>query len=201
MFYHSILALGDVVQDGAPFFGAKGSFQNAKAMTRQMTIEEQNAVVPAPDMTRTKLGGYLHEMMRARGKEIFDPMVYDEVHWNEGVSGFACRLANRFVLCVRFHSELPSGPFDPGSDVYALRFFQWWRRASSLCIVHRTISRVSVRHHAGQLWHPGSLARPQRLCSCVQVPTRSTRGAATKHALVTRVEDARGHRASWRSCT
>lgn len=37
-------------------------------------------VVPAPDMTRTKLGGHLHEMMRAEGGEIFDPLEYEEVY-------------------------------------------------------------------------------------------------------------------------
>jgi hypothetical protein len=36
MFYHTILALHPVVQDGAPFFGARGSYQRAKQLSRGM---------------------------------------------------------------------------------------------------------------------------------------------------------------------
>ena len=41
-------------------------------------------VVPAPDMTRTALGGHLHKMAEEAGDQILDPMDYEEVHWNEG---------------------------------------------------------------------------------------------------------------------
>ena len=84
MFYHSILALHDVGQDCAPFFGARNSFRKAMALSRSMPLADQQEVVPAPDMTRTALGGHLHKMAEEAGDQILDPMDYEEVHWNEG---------------------------------------------------------------------------------------------------------------------
>ena len=84
MFYHSILALHDVGQDCAPFFGARNSFRKAMALSRSMPLADQKEVVPAPDMTRTALGGHLHKMAEEAGDQILDPMDYEEVHWNEG---------------------------------------------------------------------------------------------------------------------
>jgi hypothetical protein len=91
MFYHTILACTPVVQDGAPFFCANGSYKRAKAMSQRMTMNEQHAVVPYADMTRTKLGSYLHELARRDGGEIFDRNDYEEVR----------------VIAAMHHSPLP----------------------------------------------------------------------------------------------
>ena len=84
MFYHTILALHDVGKDCAPFFGARNSFRKAMELSRSIPPEQWDELVPAADMTRTFLGGYLHRMAEERGEKILDPLDYEEVHWNEG---------------------------------------------------------------------------------------------------------------------
>eukprot|EP01050_Picozoa_sp_SAG11_P019094 SAG11_NODE_2989_length_2787_cov_1.598586_1_plen_258_part_00 len=65
MFYHTILALHDVVQDGAPFFAARNSYRRAKQLSEAMSPEEQQRIVPFADMTRTRLSGHLNELAKS----------------------------------------------------------------------------------------------------------------------------------------
>jgi|EP01046_Picozoa_sp_COSAG06_P008365 hypothetical protein len=84
MFYHTILALHDVKQDCAPFFGARNSFKKAMELSRSIPEDQWDELVPAADMTRTFLGGHLHRMAAEQGDKIHDEFDYEEVHWNEG---------------------------------------------------------------------------------------------------------------------
>lgn len=84
MFYHTILALHDVKEDCAPFFGARNAFRKAMGLSRQISPEEGEMLVPAADMTRTHLGGHLHKMAEEQGDKIVNEYDYEEIHWNEG---------------------------------------------------------------------------------------------------------------------
>lgn len=93
MFFHTILALHPVVQDGAPFFAASGSYRRARALSEKMSEAEQARVVPYADMTRTRLSGHLNSLAKKQPNSdcvvdgegaLYDPDEYEEVNWGEG---------------------------------------------------------------------------------------------------------------------
>ena len=89
MFYHTILALHDVLRDGAPFFAANHSYRRAKQLSDAMPAAEQQQVVPYADMTRTRLSGHLNELAKSSIPEGAYPHTIASQHQNEIVGNFS----------------------------------------------------------------------------------------------------------------
>jgi hypothetical protein len=89
MFYHTIMALNDVLRDGAPFFASNHSYRRAKQLSDAMPAMEQQQVVLYADMTRARLSDHLNELAKSSIPEGAYPHTIASQHQNEIVGNFS----------------------------------------------------------------------------------------------------------------